>query len=170
MPRGRIGRSAYRAALFGLVGALGLAGDALVSRACAADTPPPAPDAALQAALADYAQGDWDSAWFRLWALARQGNAAAQFDLAQLYRSGKGIPADLHQAFAWYEKAAAQGHGYAQYNLGVMYELGQGTPRNLTQARTWYARAAAQNIAGSQAALRRLEGGGPASSAGRASP
>jgi len=154
----------YRAALLGLVCALGVA-----AQPRAGDMPGAGPDAALQAALADYAQGDWDSAWFRLWGLAQQGNPAAQFDLAQLYRFGKGIPADLHLAFTWYEKAAAQGHGYAQYNLGVMYEFGQGTTPDLAQARAWYSRAAAQNVAGSRAALDRLDlAAGPSHS--RSSP
>ena len=143
---------------------------ALVALVCAllgpsagrgADAADPAPNPALQAALADYQQGNWQDAWFGLWSLARQGDAAAQFDLAQLYRLGKGIPEDPHLAFVWYEKAAAQGHGYAQYNLGAMYELGHGTPRDLAKAHEWYMRAAARNIAGSQAALDRLGRIGP---------
>jgi len=144
-----------RAALIGLVCTFGFIGFVFDGPASAADAP--TTDPALQAALSDYAQGNWDSAWFRLWSLACQGNATAQFDLAQLYRLGRGIPADPHLAFTWYEKAAGQGHGYAQYNLAVMYEFGEGTPQDLAQARAWYGRAAAQNIAGSRAALQRLD-------------
>jgi TPR repeat protein len=154
MRRWQFGRVALGVAAVGLTCAL--LGPAGPGRSAGA--PDPAPDA-LQAALTDYAHGDWQNAWFRLWGLAHQGNAAAQFDLAQLYRFGKGIPADLALAFGWYAKAAAQGHGYAQYNLGVMYEYGQGTPRDLAEARAWYGRAAAQNIAGSEAAVQRLDRG-----------
>jgi TPR repeat protein len=150
--------------LIGLLCALGL-----VAQLHAGNMPSGGADPTLQAALTDYAQGDWDSAWFRLWSLARQGNAAAQFDLAQLYRFGKGIPADPHLAFTWYEKAATQRHGYAQYNLAVMYEFGQGTQQDLAQARAWYSQAAAQNIAGSRAALERLDRT-PVPSHRRASP
>ncbi len=111
----------------------------------------------LQAALTASAKGDWPDAWFGFWTLARQGDPIAEFDLAQLYRLGRGIPQDLQQAFYWYGKAAAQGHAYAEFNLGVMYELGQATPRDLDQARAWYGRAAAQDIAAATDALRRLD-------------
>src|SRR5476649_2367663 len=94
----------------------------------------------------DYARGELESAWFRFWALARAGNAAAQFNLGQLYRQGHGIPADLEQARQWYAASAAQGYAYAQYNLGIMYEFGQGIAGNKTEARRWYRRAAAQNL------------------------
>ena len=111
----------------------------------------------LQQAAADYAKGDTESAWFRFWALAQQGNAFAQFNLAQLYRLGQGIPVDLQRARYWYEEAAARGNGPAQFNLGLMYEHGDGTPIDLTEARAWYRRAAAQNVTEAQDALQRLE-------------
>lgn len=123
----------------------------------AADPPYPNGAGSLAAAVAASAKNDWQSAWFGFWSLARQGDPVAEFDLAQLYRLGRGIPPDLQQAFYWYGKAAAQGHAYAEFNLGVMYELGQATPRDLDQARIWYRRAAAQDIAAATAALHRLD-------------
>lgn len=105
----------------------------------------------------DYRQGDHASAWFRFWALAQKGHAAAQFNLGQLYREGHGVPVDLGLARYWYEEAAAQGHAYAQFNLGIMYERGDGMPTDLIEARAWYRRAAAQDIAAARAALERLE-------------
>jgi TPR repeat protein len=111
----------------------------------------------LREATDDYARGELESAWFRFWALAREGNAAAQFNLGQLYRQGHGIPPDLEQARHWYEAAAAQGYAYAQYNLGIMYEFGRGTEGSTAEARRWYRRAAAQNLPEAQRALSRLE-------------
>jgi len=111
----------------------------------------------LQQATADYAKGDVESAWFTFWALAQQGDALAQFNLAQLYRLGQGIPVDLQRARYWYGEAAARGNGPAQFNLGLMYEHGYGTPVDLTEARAWYRRAAQQNVSEAQEGLRRLE-------------
>jgi hypothetical protein len=111
----------------------------------------------LVQAADDYLRGDHTSAWFRFWALAHEGHAAAQFNLGQLYREGHGVPADLGLARYWYEEAAAQGHAYAQYNLGIMYERGDGTPADLVEARAWYGRAAAQDVPAARAALERLE-------------
>jgi uncharacterized protein len=124
--------------------------------ATAAD-PSPQTTRHLQQGGQDYEQGDTTSAWFHFWTLARQGDPTAQFNLAQLYRLGEGIPVDLRLALYWYAEAAAQGHGYAQYNLGIMYERGDGVGRDLTEAKAWYHRAAAQKIREAEAALRRLD-------------
>lgn len=51
---------------------------------------------------------------------AMKGNADAQFNLAQAYKLGRGVPQDLNQAQMWYEKAAAQGHLQAEDNLGLL--------------------------------------------------
>lgn len=112
---------------------------------------------ALQKAGEDYGKGDLQSAWFRFWMLARKGDATAQFNLAQLYREGRGIPADLRLDRYWYGEAAAKGNGYAQFNLGMMYERGDGVPADLIEARAWYRRAASQNIHDAQRALDRLD-------------
>jgi TPR repeat protein len=125
-----------------------------IQRSHAADG---AATSAIEAAIAEYRQGDFESAWFRFWTLASQGDVAAQFNLAQLYRLGHGIPADLALARRWYAAAAWQGHGYAQYNLGLIYEFGHGTAPDPAQARVWYRRAADQDIAAAHAALERLD-------------
>ncbi len=112
---------------------------------------------AIHKAGQDYAKGDLESAWFRFWTLARNGDATAQYNLAQLYRQGRGIPVDLRLARYWYGEAAARGNGYAQFNLGMMYERGDGVPMDMVEAHAWYRRAAAQNVPEAVAALRRLE-------------
>ncbi|GAA0459152.1 MULTISPECIES: SPOR domain-containing protein [Sphingomonas] len=50
---------------------------------------------------------------------ALKGDPDAQFNLAQAYKLGRGVPADLAQAEQWYAKAAAQGHPQAVTNYGL---------------------------------------------------
>lgn len=104
-----------------------------------------------------FQKGDFETAWFRFLGPARKGDVAAQFNLAQLYRQGMGIPADLTIARHWYEAAAAQGHALAQFSLGVMYEKGDGVTTDLVEAKAWYERAAKQNLDLARFALERIE-------------
>ena len=70
---------------------------------------------------------------------ARQGNAAAQFNLGLMYDKGQGgVRQDHAEAFKWYSQAAKQGFVLAQYNLGVMYAEGQGVRQNLKVAKEWF--------------------------------
>ncbi|SFR81684.1 SPOR domain-containing protein [Sphingomonas jatrophae] len=56
---------------------------------------------------------------------AAAGDADAQFNLAQAYKLGRGVPLDLRQAEAWYRKAADQGHRQAGAMLGlIMFQNG----------------------------------------------
>jgi len=48
------------------------------------------------------------------------GDPDAQFNLAQAYKLGRGVPVDMKMAQSLYEKAAAQGHEQAQANLGLI--------------------------------------------------
>jgi uncharacterized protein len=104
-----------------------------------------------------FQKGDFETAWFRFLGPARKGDSAAQFNLAQLYREGLGIPTDLEIARHWYEAAASQGHAMAQFTLGVMYEKGDGVRADLVEAKAWYERAAKQNLNLARFALERLE-------------
>jgi cell division septation protein DedD len=52
--------------------------------------------------------------------LALAGDPDAQFNLGQAYKLGRGVPADLNQAEAWYRRAAKQGHLQAEDNLGLV--------------------------------------------------
>ena len=74
--------------------------------------------------------------------LAQAGDAKAQYELANLYATGNGLPRDLKLAAHWYEKSAAQGLAPAQYRLGSLYEKGLGVKRSLAQATVWYRKAA----------------------------
>ena len=47
------------------------------------------------------------------------GDPDAQFNLAQAYKLGRGVPVDLPMAESWYRKAALQGHPQAEDNYGL---------------------------------------------------
>ncbi|MFQ5560985.1 MAG: ankyrin repeat domain-containing protein, partial [Nitrospinota bacterium] len=68
---------------------------------------------------------------------SEEGDASAQYQLARLYRLGRGVPRDLKRAFFWFSRASEQGHSKAQYNLGVMFEKGLGTSADLEEAGRW---------------------------------
>jgi len=61
--------------------------------------------------------------------LAEQGFARAQSHLAEMYRTGQGVPQGYQEAQMWYRKAAEEGDASAQYSLGLMYYLGRVFPR-----------------------------------------
>ena len=105
------------------------------------------PAADVTAATAAFDKGDFAAALALLRPLADQGDAAAQYNLAQMYRYGKGVPQDLPEAVRWYQKAALQGDRFAQFNLGVMYDEGRGVQKNIDDAIAWYRKAAEQGDA-----------------------
>ena len=53
---------------------------------------------------------------------AEQGNSWAQNNLGVMYDSGRGVPEDNLQAYAWYNIAAAQGHDLAEHNKKLIAE------------------------------------------------
>ena len=57
---------------------------------------------------------------------AKQGCAAAQYNLGVMYKNGRGVKQDDAQAVAWFRKAAEQGNTDAQKELGRMYATGRG--------------------------------------------
>ena len=57
----------------------------------------------------------------RLWRpLADRGDADAQFNLAQAYFLGRGVPQNMVLAEQWYARAARQGHPEASANYGLL--------------------------------------------------
>ena len=52
--------------------------------------------------------------------LAEKRDPDAEFNLAQAYRLGRGVPTNLAAAKTWFERAAAQGHVDAQTTLGLL--------------------------------------------------
>lgn len=84
---------------------------------------------------------------------AGEGDAQAQFDLAEVYFKGQDVDKDRAEAAKWYRKAAEQGHPLAQYNLAQMQLHGRGVPQDRTAAVQWLQAAAEQGETGSQLQL-----------------
>src|SRR4249920_2149712 len=110
---------------------------------------------ALQAESALRA-GDFERAADLLEQRAQAGDAEAQYHLASLFRSGRGVAHDDALAFRWMKAAAEKGHAKAQFNLGKMYLAGRGIAANTREARVWLAKAAAQGLAEAAALSSRL--------------
>ncbi len=100
--------------------------------------------------LAAYRAGDYVTAHAEWLPLAREGSAAAQRNVGQLYRLGQGVPRDAAVAANWYRLAAEQGLARAQSNLAAMYLRGDGVEKNPVAAAEWLRRAAAQGHTMSQ--------------------
>lgn len=73
--------------------------------------------------LAAAKSGDFATALREWTPLAEQGDASAQYNLALMYRNGRGVIQDDKTGVRWYTLAAEQGLAAAQHNLGFMYEL-----------------------------------------------
>jgi localization factor PodJL len=78
----------------------------------------------------------------RLRVAAANGDAAAEFEVATRFADGRGVPQNLSEAAAWFERAASKGLAPAQFRLGGLYEKGLGVSRNLETARRLYVAAA----------------------------
>jgi hypothetical protein len=88
--------------------------------------------------------------WYRK--VADQGNAVAQFQLGNMYDSGKGVEGDHVAALRWWRKAAEQRnrpeetrrteaaegiYEEASLYLGFSYYDGQGVPQDYAEAMKW---------------------------------
>jgi TPR repeat protein len=87
-------------------------------------------------------QEDYMSAYQLFKGLAEQGNAEAQYNLAILYRQGKGVMQDQELALQWFQKAAKQGLASAEYYLGHLYDTGDSVNKDAAVAFDWYKKAA----------------------------
>jgi len=94
-----------------------------------------------------YEAGDYATALREWRALAEQGDAQAQHNLASMYNKGEGVGADDSEAAKWYLLAAKQGVSSAQYNLGNAYRNGEGVNQDYSEAKKWYLLAAEQGHA-----------------------
>ncbi len=114
----------------------------------------------FEQSLAAHERKDYQTAFAGFKKLAEQGDAAAQFNLGNMYAHGRGVPKDDQQAVAWFRKAAEQGYADAQNNLGLMYVNGRGVPKDEQQAVVWFRKAAEQGYASAQDSLGRMYGSG----------
>ncbi len=84
------------------------------------------------------AEGDAGLAYALYHRAAETGMPEAEFNVAAMLDSGRGVRADIAEAATWYARAAAHGDARAAYNLGQLYEAGEGVPRNPYLARAWF--------------------------------
>jgi cell division septation protein DedD len=73
----------------------------------------------VKAGVDAWAQGDYRKAVEEWRGPAVAGDADAQFNLAQAYKLGRGVPLDPALAESWFRKAAVQGHVQAADNYGL---------------------------------------------------
>ena len=73
----------------------------------------------VKAGVDAWAKGDWNTAIEEWRGPAIAGDADAQFNLAQAYKLGRGVPVDPALAESWFRKAAMQGHRQAEDNYGL---------------------------------------------------
>jgi TPR repeat protein len=92
--------------------------------------------------------------------LAEKGDAAAELQLAGLYRAGRGVVRDEQAAIRWYRAAADKGLAEAQFELGKIYDTGAGGPRDPFEAVRWYRFAAQQGFGRAQYNLGSMHGNG----------
>lgn len=76
---------------------------------------------------------------------AEQGNTNALLYISEIYRSGKGVDADLSKSFSYLETAAKQGSVIAQHGLYLKYVKGEGVNLDNKKGIYWLKRAANQN-------------------------
>lgn len=67
-----------------------------------------------------WGRGDYKTAVGEWKGPAAAGDADAQFNLAQAYKLGRGVPQSLAEAEKWYKRAADQGHLQANDNYGLI--------------------------------------------------
>jgi len=72
---------------------------------------------------------------------AKAGNPKAQFDLAVMYATGRGVRKNEREAFHWFHKSARAGNIEAKYYMGISFEQGRGVRANPHLARYWFKQA-----------------------------
>ncbi|HLY04507.1 MAG TPA: hypothetical protein VKR31_02055 [Rhizomicrobium sp.] len=108
------------------------------------------PQAQLLLGLRELAKNEAADAAPWLERAAVQGLPVAQYRMATLYASGKGVPEDKAKAFRWYLAAAQAGNRKAMSNLAVAYAQGDGTTKNPQEAGRWFLKAAQLGLADAQ--------------------
>ena len=93
-------------------------------------------------------------------AIAKQGDAEAQYTVGEIYDYGESVQEDYAEAMKWFRLAADQGNAEAQFNLGVMYYFGVSVPKDYAEAMKWFRLAADQGYAEAQNNVGTMYGNG----------
>ena len=97
--------------------------------------------------------GDYETA-YKEWApLAEQGDAQAQFALANLYLRGNGVERDAAKALGLLTSSAASGYVQSALLLATLYQSGTGVERDMAKAAEYYEMAAEKDSADAQVNL-----------------
>ena len=108
---------------------------------------------AREGAAQDYAQA---LVWYQR--AAEQSHSLAQFNLAQMYAEGQGVPRNEAQSRLWMQRSAELGDAGAQHSMGMHFHRAsvqgrrEAAPESRIQAYKWLQLAAAQGYRGSAAA------------------
>lgn len=68
---------------------------------------------------------------------AKNGHAAAQNNLGNMYEEGKFVAKNLRKAFEWYSESAANKNPKAMYNVGRFYYNGLSVSKNVNESFKW---------------------------------
>jgi len=105
-----------------------------------------AQDDPFEAGVQAYQQQRFQAAE-RFWLSITSGAnlAAAAYNLAVLYESGRGARREANSVFNWYQRAARLGSPDGQFNFGGLFFDGKIVARNIERALYWWSQAANQN-------------------------
>lgn len=92
----------------------------LASPASAAPTLASGRSGDVRAGVDAWSRGDYPRAIKEWQGPAAKGDADAQFNLAQAYKLGRGVPPDIRKAEEYYRAAAQSGHARAADNYGLL--------------------------------------------------
>ena len=73
--------------------------------------------------------------WYRR--TAEQGHLLAQSDLADMYKTGKGVPQDYVEAAKWYRSAVTSGYDSAAFSMYSLCTTGKSTRRDCADVAEW---------------------------------
>jgi TPR repeat protein len=88
---------------------------------------------------------------------AKRGNAKAQFDLAIIYATGKGVQRNEKIAFNWFHKSARNNYAPAKHYMGISFLQGRGVRKQKELARYWFRLAVKQGYRASVTYLSKID-------------
>jgi TPR repeat protein len=88
---------------------------------------------------------------------AQRGNPKAQFDLAIMYATGRGVQRNERMAFNWFHKSARNNYAPAKHYMGLSFLQGRGVRKQTELARYWFRLAAKQGYRASISYLTKID-------------